>query len=134
MNATPNPVLPPIVIPAQDAERLLRIARTASERNAVTADYLLREIERADLVDQAQPLTGIVTMGSDVEFRDDITGQDRWGTLVYPQEADVTAGKLSVLSPIGAALIGLSVGQSIEFQTPSGGWRSLTVLRVRPPL
>jgi regulator of nucleoside diphosphate kinase len=51
-------------------------------------------------------------------------------TLVYPPDADVTEGKISVLTPVGAALIGLSVSQSIEWQTPSGGWRSLTVLKV----
>lgn len=50
--------------------------------------------------------------------------------LVYPDEADVLEVKISVLTPIGAALIGLSVGQSIEWQTPAGGWRSLTVLQV----
>jgi regulator of nucleoside diphosphate kinase len=53
--------------------------------------------------------------------------------LVYPHEADVTAGKISVLTPIGAALIGLSVSQSIEWETNLGDRRSLTVLRVSPP-
>jgi regulator of nucleoside diphosphate kinase len=53
-------------------------------------------------------------------------------TLVYPEAADVDAGKISILTPIGAALIGLSVGQTIEFQTPGGRWRSLTVLKVQP--
>jgi regulator of nucleoside diphosphate kinase len=69
-------------------------------------------------------------MGSQVEFRDDTTGQVRSVTLVYPHEADLAAGKISVLTPIGAALIGLSASQSIEWQAPSGGWRSLTVLKV----
>ncbi len=124
--------LPPIVIPAPDAERLVLLAHAAAHQNPATADYLLRETARASVVDRAESLPDLVTMGCEVEFRDDITGQDRWVTLVYPQDADVTTGKVSVLSPIGAALIGLSVGQSIEFQTPSGGWRSLTVLRVRP--
>jgi regulator of nucleoside diphosphate kinase len=54
-------------------------------------------------------------------------------TLVYPHEADLDAGRISVLTPVGAALIGLSVGQSIEWQSPTGGWRSLTVLRVHDP-
>ncbi|HBR45490.1 MAG TPA: nucleoside diphosphate kinase regulator, partial [Afipia sp.] len=53
--------------------------------------------------------------------------------LVYPEAADVDAGRISILTPIGAALIGLSVGQTIEFQTPGGRWRSLTVLRVQQP-
>lgn len=69
-------------------------------------------------------------MGSTVTFRDDTTAQDRTVMLVYPDEADVAQGRISILTPVGAALIGLSVGQSIEWQTPGGGWRSLTVLRV----
>jgi regulator of nucleoside diphosphate kinase len=69
-------------------------------------------------------------MGSEVEFRDDTTGKVRRVTLAYPDAADIDAGRISVLTPIGAALIGLSVGQSIEWQTPAGGWRSLTVLGV----
>jgi regulator of nucleoside diphosphate kinase len=56
----------------------------------------------------------------------------RRATLVYPDEADLDAGRISVMTPIGAALIGLSVSQSIEWQTLSGGWRSLTVLAVDP--
>jgi regulator of nucleoside diphosphate kinase len=51
-------------------------------------------------------------------------------TLVYPDEADLTQGRISVLTPVGAALIGLSVSQSIEWETVSGGRRSLTVLAV----
>jgi regulator of nucleoside diphosphate kinase len=72
-------------------------------------------------------------MESEVEFRDDVTGQVRTITLVYPKDADMNAGRISVLTPVGAALIGLSAGQSIEWQTPTGGRRSLTVLSVRPP-
>jgi regulator of nucleoside diphosphate kinase len=67
-------------------------------------------------------------MGSRVTFRDDVTGQVRTVKLVYPGEADVAQGTISVLTPIGAALIGLSVSQSIEWDTVSGGRRSLTVL------
>ena len=67
---------------------------------------------------------------STVRFVDEAHGQERTVTLVYPHEADIEAGKISVLTPIGAALIGLSTGQTIEFQTPAGGWRSLTVTKV----
>jgi len=72
-------------------------------------------------------------MGSVVEYRDDVTDRVRTVTLVYPDQADMAEGKVSVLSPVGAALVGLSVNQSIEFQTPADGWRSLTVLRVGVP-
>ena len=76
---------------------------------------------------------GLVVMGAQVLYRDDQSDRTRWVTLVYPPDADVSEGKVSVLTPIGAALIGLSVSQSIAFETPSGDRRSLTVLAVRNP-
>lgn len=129
-----TPQLPPIAITTHDMERLSRLAELATGRFPVIADFLAREIERADVIADVEVLPGLVTMGSEVEFRDDISGRVRSLTLVYPDDiADVESGTISVLTPIGAALIGLSVSQSIEFQTPSGGWRSLTVMGVKPP-
>jgi regulator of nucleoside diphosphate kinase len=128
----PTAELPPITLSAVDAERLLRLAEFARHRLPETAEFLSREVERANVVSPAQLQPGVVAMGSDVEFRDDTTGQVRQVTLVYPQEADVAAGKISVLTPIGAALIGLSAGQSIEWETLLGERRSLTVTDVRP--
>jgi regulator of nucleoside diphosphate kinase len=123
--------LPPIAITAHDLERLSQLAKAASSTFPRTADFLAREIERAQVVADPDAVPGLVVMNSTVEFRDD-AGQTRRVTLVYPDAADVSTGKISVLTPIGAALIGLSVGQSIQFQTPSGGWRSLTVVSVSP--
>ncbi|EGP08767.1 regulator of nucleoside diphosphate kinase [Bradyrhizobiaceae bacterium SG-6C] len=126
-----QPALPPISLRMCDADRLRNIAEAASDKYPQTTDFLAREIERADIVPDARLLPGLVTMDSDVTFRDDISMQERSVTLVYPEAADVDAGKISILTPIGAALIGLSVGQTIEFQTPGGRWRSLTVLKVK---
>jgi regulator of nucleoside diphosphate kinase len=128
----PIPELPPITLNSVDAERLLRLADVARRRFPNAAELLSREVERANVVSPAQMLPGVVAMGSEVEFRDDTTGQVRRVTLVYPHEADVAAGKISVLTPIGAALIGLSVSQSIEWETLLGERRSLTVLHVEP--
>lgn len=119
--------LPPITLSRPDCDRLDRLASAAAASPA--ADYLAREIARATVVPPGTALPDVVSMGSDVAFRDETTGQTRAVTLVYPDEADLARGKLSVLTPVGAALIGLSVGQSIEFETPDGGGRSLTVLR-----
>jgi regulator of nucleoside diphosphate kinase len=113
-----------------DVEGLQRLASAAVSRFPRTAEFLRREIERAELLESGTKLPGLVVMGAKVEFRDETTGHVRCVTLVYPHEADLDAGKISVLTPVGAALIGLSVGQSIEWQAPTGGWRSLTVLRV----
>jgi len=123
--------LPPITLSGIDCERLDRLANAAAATFPRTAEFLAREVARATIVPTGFMLHGVVTMGSEVEFKDETTNQTRVVTLVYPDEADLTAGRLSVLSPVGAALIGLSVGQSIEWQTPGGGWRSLTVLGVR---
>ena len=126
----PRKELPPITLSGIDVERLERLAAAAADTFPRTAQFLEREVARATIAPSEAALSGVVTMNSRVEFVDDATGQARTITLVYPDESDLAAGKISVLSPVGAALIGLSTGQSIEWQTPTGGWRSLTVLRV----
>ncbi len=126
----PHPELPPIAMIRADAERLSRIADSSAGAFAQTAEFLAREVERARVIEESERLPGLVTMGSRVTFRDDVTDAVRTLRLVYPGEADVSQGTISVLTPIGAALIGLSVGQSIEWDTVSGGRRSLTVLSV----
>lgn len=120
--------LPPIRLTESDRARLQRLSQASMERFPETADYLAREIERARVV--APDHVGFVRMGSWVEFRDDRTGQVRRVVLVYPDQADVSAGRISVMTPIGAALIGLSDGQSIEWRTPAGEARSLTVVGI----
>lgn len=120
--------LPPITLNSSDFERLRLLANAAADSHPDAADFLAREVDRAVVVDTAPP--GVVVMGSRLSFRDESTGQVRHVTLVYPDEADIGAGKISVLTPIGAALVGLSVGQSIEWQTPAGARRPLTVLEV----
>jgi regulator of nucleoside diphosphate kinase len=65
-----------------------------------------------------------------VRYRDDDTGDVRDVVLVYPHEADIALKRVSVLTPVGAALIGLSVGQAIAFETPSHQARSVTILGV----
>ena len=72
-------------------------------------------------------------MNSEVEFRDDTTGKVQRVTLVYPEEADISQRKISVLTPVGTALIGLRNGHSITWETPNGEVRQLTVMSVREP-
>ena len=75
----------------------------------------------------------VVTMGAEVEFADARSGERRAVRLVWPAEADIEAGRISVLTPIGAGLIGLSPGQSIEWPDRDGNTRRLSVLGVRQP-
>jgi regulator of nucleoside diphosphate kinase len=125
-----HPELPPIALTRGDLEKLSRLADAATGAFAQTGEFLAREIDRAEVIEGFEQRPGLVTMESQVTFRDDVTGQVRTATLVYPDEADLSQGKISVLTPVGAALIGLSVSQSIEWETVSGGRRSLTVLAV----
>lgn len=126
--------LPPITVSAHDYERLRQLADVSAAKFPRIADFLSRELDRAQIASPLEMLPGLVTMGSEVIFRDDTIGKTRTITLVYPHEADIDCNRISVLTPIGAALIGLSTSQSIEWQTQSGEWRSLTVLAVRPSL
>ena len=129
-----QPVLPPICLKVSEIDRLWNIAEAASSTFPQTTAFLKREIGRAEILTASRVLVGLVTMNCEVTFRDDISGQERTVELTYPDEADVEANKISILTPIGAALIGLSVGQTIEFQNPGGRWRSLTVVKAYPRL
>ena len=122
---------PPIAISEADHERLLRLAETLVRRNSELADQLFIELERAEIV----PDTGIraiIGMGSTLRYETD-SGDSRTVTLVYPDEEDIATGRISVLTPIGVALIGLSAGDSIDWQRRDGRTQRLTVTYVAPP-
>ncbi|RAI44330.1 nucleoside diphosphate kinase regulator [Rhodoplanes roseus] len=123
-------VLPPIALRPADRERLEQLAQANLSRVPDTADYLAREVDRARVLPPDDNASDFVAMGSWVAFRDASTGRTRHVMLVYPEQADVTAGRISVLTPIGAALVGLSTGQSIAWRTPGGEERSLSVVAV----
>jgi regulator of nucleoside diphosphate kinase len=132
MSNDPRLQLPSIAMSPADHERLGELARVA-EQQFPAAAFLAQEVERAEILGTGRPLRGLVQMGSRVRYRDDVTEQERVVELVYPAEADISAGRISVLTPVGAALIGLSVGQSIAWRSPTGDLRSLTVLEVSGP-
>ena len=69
-------------------------------------------------------------MNSRVRFEDERTGEQREVTLVYPRDADIDAGKISILVPVGASLLGLRVGQTIDWMPPSGDKRRYRVVAV----
>jgi len=114
-----------------ESERLSALALSASACHPAVADLLLAEIERARLVRAADMPRDVVTMGAEVEFLDRRSGEQRAVRLVWPTEADIDAGRVSVLTPVGAGLIGLSEGQSIDWPDREGRPRTLSVLRVR---
>ncbi|MDK1491513.1 nucleoside diphosphate kinase regulator [Sinorhizobium sp. 7-81] len=122
--------LPPIVINAEDHARLTALASSALDRIPDVAETLLSELERARIATRDLPKDS-VQMGSTVAFDAD-NGFAKEVTLVYPGEADIEAGRISVLTPIGAALIGLSVGQSIDWLDRAGKVHRMTIRSVAP--
>jgi regulator of nucleoside diphosphate kinase len=123
---------PRIMLSVGDHERLSRLARAAMNSVPESAEDLAAELERAHVLASDQ-LGEVVCMGSHVVFRDDTTGRVRHVTLAYPEQADISKGRVSVLTPIGTALLGLRTGLSIGWQTRSGENRRLTVLEILPP-
>ncbi|MGE0847306.1 MAG: nucleoside diphosphate kinase regulator [Flavobacteriaceae bacterium] len=123
---------PSILVGQTDHEKLTRLAEAAAERNPVAAGALLDELDRAEVVAEARLRGNVVRMGSTLRYATE-TGETRTVTLVYPGEADIAAGKISILTPIGAALIGLSAGQSIDWQARDGRIHRLSVESVTQP-
>jgi regulator of nucleoside diphosphate kinase len=91
-------------------------------------EYLEGEIGRATIIPRGRSSAHVVTMGGRAVYRDEKTGNVHDVTLVYPHEADVDDGRVSIFTPIGAALLGLSPGQSIDWTSPTGEVRRLTIL------
>lgn len=108
--------MPPLVVDAAYYERLRGFARLAMRDAPEVAQRLLDEVERADVVPSEQMPSGVVTVGSLVTYQDTETGSIRTVRVVLPAEADVAQQRVSVVSPLGSALIGLSVGQVIDWQ------------------
>ena len=121
---------PQITLTAQDHERLTGLARAAMVSMPEVASCLTEELDRAHVLPKGRRALRTVCMGSKVRFRDETTGATQTVLLVYPGKADIAEGKISVLTPIGTALIGLAEGDSIMWQTRTGASKRLTVLKV----
>lgn len=124
---------PEIFVSDIESDKLLSLANGALERSPELAEDLIEEIERATVVADSELPTSVVRMGSEVAFETDDGRRRRRVTLVYPGEADIEQDRISVLTPIGTALIGLSAGQSITWVTRDGREQLLTVLAVEQP-
>ncbi|MDP1616655.1 nucleoside diphosphate kinase regulator [Phenylobacterium sp.] len=124
---------PTIIICETDAERVTDLALSARARTPGLADLLLEEVERAEVRPDGAMPDDVVGMGACVEFIDLSHGGSRTVTLVYPGEADISAGRVSILTPVGAGLLGLRPGQSIQWPDREGRERELRVVSVRRP-
>lgn len=122
---------PAIRVARTDWNRLRMLANATAAANEI-ADELLGELDRAEIVaDTARP--DFIAIGTTATYRTS-TQDDRVATLVLPAEADITRGRVSVMTPIGVALLGLSAGQSIAWQTRDGRTETLTVTAVGGPV
>jgi regulator of nucleoside diphosphate kinase len=122
---------PRLIIEERLYTRLVALAERARAQAPELADRLLVEIERADLRAPDQMPADVVTLGSEVTFRE----HDRTRTvqIVAPEDADIERSRISVLTPVGAALLGLAVGQKISWDMPDKRVAVLEVLAVRQP-
>jgi len=123
---------PQITVCEQDHRQLMGLAEADSAGLASAAESLLVEMERARVVPDTKLPTDSVRMGSRVHYRTE-RNEERVVTLVYPVDADIAAGKVSVLTPVGAALIGMRAGKSISWTARDGRSNVLTVTAVEHP-
>ncbi|TKT80240.1 nucleoside diphosphate kinase regulator [Aquamicrobium sp. LC103] len=121
-----------ITLSKSDFERLTLLADAIAERNAELSEVLFTELDRAKIIaDHLVPET-VIRVGSTATYRTE-TGEERVATLVLPADADIEKNRISVLTPVGVALIGLSPGQSMEWTARDGRRHALTVESVEAP-
>jgi len=123
---------PPIILSEDDYNRLSGLAAAVEDRQPLVAEELQAEIDRARVVADGTVPADVVQMGSTVEYQAN-DGPTKRVTLVFPGDADIADGRISILTPIGTALIGLSKGQSIHWTARDGRTQRLTVLNVEQP-
>ena len=125
-----KPTPPPLLITRFDCERLEALLETPIARGHDT-QALQAELERAEIVEPAQMPADVITMNSTARFLDENSGEERELTLVFPRDADGSADKVSILAPVGSALLGLRIGDSIEWPIPGGRTIRLRVLSIQ---
>ena len=126
-----NSGLPPsIIVSSRDLARLEALLDSPALSRHPAAVALSQELERAQVLPPEEIPAGIVTMHSRVDCVDELHDEKHSLTLVYPHEADFDKGHVSVLAPVGSALLGLSIGQSIDWAAPGGRQLRLRVTAV----
>jgi regulator of nucleoside diphosphate kinase len=118
-----------ILITDRDARRLRPLVRAyKGVKGEVHAENLKRlelELDRAQLVMESEIPADVITMNSTVELEDMSDGEVLIYTLVYPENADASKGRISILAPLGTAMLGYRVGDEIEWPVPGGTIRVL---------
>lgn len=125
MTARPN-----LILSSLDVERLERLIDSMAHKPTPAVAALEEELVRAEVVAPQDVPPTVVTMNSTVRFDVEHTGESFCMTLVYPKDVDDTGDKISVLSPVGSALLGLSQGESIDWTKPGGGTLQVRIKEV----
>ena len=121
---------PPIHMIDSQADMIADLAYNAEARLPQVSALLIEEIDRAKIYAADKIPADVVTMGATVEFVDEHSGADRTVQLVLPGEADIAAGRVSILTPVGAGLIGMREGQTITWPDRDGQERQLRIVKV----
>ena len=135
MNTTTTTTLPALRISSADHQRLrmlMDLVVQSQPRLRESLQPLRNELERADVLPAEVMPRSVVVMGARVEIEDRESGEVDTYTLVYPEHADAAAGRLSILAPIGMAIIGFAEGDTFAWRTP-GGMRQLLIRKVEAP-
>ena len=101
-------------------KELVQVGISFAERDRESLEKLQGELDRAHIVEPTAVPGDVVTMNSRVRFKDLDTNQDKVYTLVFPSEAKLEQQKISVLAPIGTAILGYRAGDAVEWQVPGG--------------
>lgn len=125
-----SPKKPAIHLTESEADRLAGLAVSIEKTQPALSELLMTEIDRAKVHPDGKLPKGVVAMLSTVEFVDEGTGAARTVQLVYPPAASIEEGRISILTPVGAGLIGLSEGQAIEWPDRDGHKRALRIVKV----
>lgn len=112
---------PNITLSTLDAERLEKLLAGTSANAFPGKDALEAELARAEVLEPRKMPPNVVTMNSTVRFRVADSAEEFTLTLVYPKDMDASGGKISILAPVGSALLGLAQGDEIEWPKPGGG-------------
>ena len=122
----------PLLVTQRDHERLQRVLDVYSDgANAEHAEALAWKLSSAQLAPSEAVPPDVVTMNSTVLVEDETRGEELELTLSYPQDARGAPGRVSVLAPVGSALLGLTPGERVELPLPRGGTRRLKLVAVR---
>jgi regulator of nucleoside diphosphate kinase len=121
---------PEITVTTDDLDRLEGLLGELRGGAPEIADGLRAELDRAHIVEPQDVPRDVVTMNSTVRFTEEDSGKEFERTLCYPHEATGGTDKVSILAPLGSALLGLSVGQSIDWPVPGGRTTRIRILDV----